>query len=288
MLMLTPPYEPLRTRDRGNLDQIIARHTLSPADLEHRLIRRVSRRASESAAQVIARAESESATEIVEEAREDRIERSRALVPGDRARLRGTRTDGTVASIEEDAAWLEIGGKRMRVPLAELERVGGPPGKRPSPQPSGRPLRGERDLRSRPESSFGEGRPLALPRRSAGRGGSDSADLGASTPEVIVIGRRLDEAVEDVEKALDRALAAGRTLAEAGIERWVKLERSDILERVGVPVTTASSWAISSSWVSMRAAGHPNARAMAAMSMPSKSGHGACLPVFAASQSMIA
>ena len=35
------------------------------------------------------------------------------------------------------------------------------------------------------------------------------ADLAASTPEVNVIGRRLEEAIEDVEKALDNALLSG-------------------------------------------------------------------------------
>jgi DNA mismatch repair protein MutS2 len=34
-------------------------------------------------------------------------------------------------------------------------------------------------------------------------------DLGTSTPEVNVIGRRLEEAIEEVEKALDSALLAG-------------------------------------------------------------------------------
>jgi hypothetical protein len=40
----------------------------------------------------------------------------------------------------------------------------------PSPRPSGRPLRGTGDLRSRPDQSVGEGRPLAHPRRERGEG----------------------------------------------------------------------------------------------------------------------
>jgi DNA mismatch repair protein MutS2 len=135
-----------------------------------------ARRATESAAHLLARAEAESAGDVVLEAREDRIARARALVPGDRARLRGTRTEGAVESVEGETAWLSVGGKRMQVPLEELERVGASAGSAPSP-------------RSSP----------------GGRGSEESG----STPEVNVIGRRLDEAIEEVEKALDGALAAG-------------------------------------------------------------------------------
>ena len=137
-----------------------------------------ARRATESAAQLLARAEAESAGEVVLEAREDRIARARALGPGDRARLRGTRTEGAVESVEGETVWLSVGGKRMRVPLGELERTGGRVPEHPSPRPSP---------------------------RAAGRGSEEPG----STPEVNVIGRRLDEAIEEVEKALDSALAAG-------------------------------------------------------------------------------
>jgi DNA mismatch repair protein MutS2 len=141
-----------------------------------------ARRASESAAQVLARAEAQAAVDVVAEAREDRIERARALGAGERARLRGTRTEGVVASIEGESAWLDVSGKRLQVPLGELERVGaaGSVKSPPSPQPS-----------------------------PGGRGGGEAADVAVSTPEVNVIGRRLDEAVEEVEKALDGALVAG-------------------------------------------------------------------------------
>ncbi|HEX9150307.1 MAG TPA: Smr/MutS family protein [Thermoanaerobaculia bacterium] len=140
-----------------------------------------ARRASESAAQVLERAEAESETEVVGEAREDRIARSRAIASGDRVRIRGARSEGVVASIEGETAWLEVGGKRMRVPLGELERIGDSAASAPSPRPS-----------------------------PGGRGKSDAeVELHGFTPEVNVIGRRLDEAIEEVEKALDAALAAG-------------------------------------------------------------------------------
>ncbi len=138
-----------------------------------------ARGASLSAAQLVTRAEDATDGTPVEEAREHLLERSREISAGDRARFKGSKFDGVVASVEGDVAWLEVAGKRMRVPRTELERLGGP-----SPRPSP---------------------------RDAGRGSEavSTPDLGGSTPEVNVIGRRLEEAIEDVEKALDGALLAG-------------------------------------------------------------------------------
>jgi DNA mismatch repair protein MutS2 len=97
--------------------------------------------------------------------------------------MRGSKVDGRVASIEGDVAWLEAGGKRMQVPRSELEKIAGA------------------------VSS------TASPRSTSRAGGSDrgAADLSLSTPEVNVIGQRLEEAIGDVEKALDNALLAGAT-----------------------------------------------------------------------------
>ena len=136
-----------------------------------------ARRASRSAASILSEAEDVAAGETVAQAREERVARSRAIAPGDRARLRGTRTEATVESLEADVAWLQIGGKRMRVPLEEVERVGGASASSASPRTS--------------------------------PGGTGREDVAASTPEVNVIGQRLDEAIETVEKALDGALLAG-------------------------------------------------------------------------------
>lgn len=141
-----------------------------------------ARRASLSAAQILSRAEEAAVAAPVEEAREHLLERSREISSGDRARLRGGRVEGIVASLEGEVAWLEVGGKRMRVPRTDLERLG-----------------------SSPAVSFSR-------REKAGvRGVTEptSPDLGGATPEVNVIGRRLEEAIEDVEKALDSALLAG-------------------------------------------------------------------------------
>jgi DNA mismatch repair protein MutS2 len=139
-----------------------------------------ARRASESAAQVISRAEEEAAAGVVVQAREERLARARALTAGDHARLRGTRSEGTVGSVEGDSAWLEVAGKRLQVPLSELEKVGGP---------------------------------APLSRRERGGGvravESSTPDLSGPTPEVNVIGQHLEEAIAEVEKALDGALLAG-------------------------------------------------------------------------------
>ena len=136
------------------------------------------RRAGRSAASVLSRAEEESAAEAVAEARLERDRCALEVSVGDRACVRGTKADGVVVSIEGADAWLEAGGKRMRVPRTELERT----------------------------ASLQKVAP-----RAARRASPDDAtpDLGGSTPEVNVIGRRLDEAIEDVEKALDGALLAG-------------------------------------------------------------------------------
>jgi DNA mismatch repair protein MutS2 len=143
----------------------------------------VGRRAAVSAAALVSAAEEEAATGAVAEAREERDRRSLELTVGDRVRMRGSKVDGRVASIEGEVAWLEAGGKRMQVPRSELEKIAGA------------------------ASS------TASPRSTSRAGGSDrgAADLSISTPEVNVIGQRLEEAIGDVEKALDNALLAGAT-----------------------------------------------------------------------------
>jgi DNA mismatch repair protein MutS2 len=143
-----------------------------------------SRRAETSAAQLVAEAEEAVASEpALEEARREEAAKSLALQEGGRARIRGGKSEGTVISLDGASAWLEVGGKRMRVARTELEPVGRPE--------SGRrkPAKGKKEMAVVPEPA-------------------------ASGPvkEVNVIGKRLDEAIDEVEKALDEALVAGARL----------------------------------------------------------------------------
>ena len=145
-----------------------------------------SRRAEASAAQLVAEAEEAVASEpVLEEARREEAEKALALEEGGRARIRGGKAEGTVISLDATSAWLELGGKRMRVARTELEPAAAP---------------------DRPKSKSPEWKK---------RGHSASAPEPATSgpvKEVNVIGKRLDDALDEVEKALDEALVAGARL----------------------------------------------------------------------------
>jgi DNA mismatch repair protein MutS2 len=145
-----------------------------------RLRQDTSRQAQASAARLISAAEKQVATSETVFAEADALTRSRLeqLAVGSRARLRGSKTEGTVSALDDDSAWLEVTGKKMRVAREDLEPM-------PPAASSSRPPRAT--LLSSPESEH--------------RG---------SLSEVNVIGRRLEEAVEEVERALDAAILAGR------------------------------------------------------------------------------
>jgi DNA mismatch repair protein MutS2 len=140
-----------------------------------------SRRAEASTERLLARAEAAGTAEpVVAEALEKALARTRELAPGERARIRGSKTAGVVLSLDPDTAWLEIAGKRMRVARVDLEPLG-----------------------TAPEASPGKKRgavaaPVAAPE-----------PVNTATLEVNVIGQRIDDALPEIEKRLDEALLAG-------------------------------------------------------------------------------
>jgi len=134
-----------------------------------------SRHAEQSATRLVNEiAENVERQEGVDKAREEISSSTGVLSAGGRARLRGGKMEGRVLSIGGETAWLEVAGKRMQVDRDALEPL--------DPKPSPRP------------------RVPASPR---------PEPVAVLTREVNVIGRRLDEAVAEVEKQLDSAMLAG-------------------------------------------------------------------------------
>ena len=111
----------------------------------------LGRRAAVSADAILSTAEDEAAAGTGHaEAREERERRSQELAVGDRARMRGSKVDGRVASLDGEFAWLEAGGKRMQVPRTGLERIEGVDSlRRFAPGVAPRRWKGERDRHRR-------------------------------------------------------------------------------------------------------------------------------------------
>ncbi|HEY7368434.1 MAG TPA: Smr/MutS family protein [Thermoanaerobaculia bacterium] len=152
----------------------LARSVSAQLDL---LRQETAQRAQASSERLLAQAEQTLApAAIVAEAREAAIERARALSPGDAARWKASGVQGTIVELEEQFAWLEIAGKRMRVPREELEPA--------------------EAARAKP------------PKRRGAVTAPEPAAAGVA-PEILVIGKRVEEAIEEVEKALDAALLSG-------------------------------------------------------------------------------
>ncbi len=124
---------------------------------------------------------------VMAEARGAERERAMSVGPGQVARVRGLGTEGRVVSFDGDWAHLEMQGKRLRVRRGDLEPVKSGIGRRKT----------ENGKRGGPASDV-----YHLPSLVS----RDSAGL---TAEVNVIGQRLEEAIDSVEKALDQALLSG-------------------------------------------------------------------------------
>jgi len=140
-----------------------------------------ARRAQLSAARVLEEAERAVAEEsALADAREARDARSQTVEPGHPARVRGLGVEGLVLSFDGDWAQMEIRGKKLRVRRAELE-----------------PARAAAGKTSKAKSP------------SRGTVSAPSGEVSRDVAEVHVIGQRLDEAIEAVEKALDQAILSG-------------------------------------------------------------------------------
>ena len=165
---------------KSGFDRARAKLARAVADELSRIRRDTARLAQASASRVLETAERETAAEetVLAEAEAHSEERSRELSVGGRARLRGSKTEGVVRAIEGETVWLEVAGKRMRWKRSEVEAAGGGGPAPPAP--------------ARPEKP-----PAAGP------------SLAARTLEIHVIGKHLDDAIEEVERAIDAAIVAG-------------------------------------------------------------------------------
>ena len=144
-----------------------------------------ARLARTSAARLIEEAARAAVSEpVIAQALEAEEEISRTVEPGGRARVRGLGAEGVVLEFDGDWARMDISGKRLRVRRSDLE---------PAPGVSRKPGTGNRK-----SSSIQGTRKADGPREARG-----------PTAEVNVIGQRVDEAVDAVEKALDQALLSG-------------------------------------------------------------------------------
>lgn len=130
-------------------------------------------RASVNAAEVL-----RTVTKPVEKAMEFIPAEQREVRVGEKAEHRKFKVTGEVVSVDGKKAVLNVGGRKMTVDYGDLIPKGGP-----SPQPSPR-SRGER-----------------------GQGGDDLAVISA---ELNLIGQRVDDALEESDKFLDRALLEGK------------------------------------------------------------------------------
>lgn len=148
-----------------------------------------ARLAQTSAARVLEEAERAAGAEsAVAEARDAREAAAKTVEPGTSARVRGLGVEGTVLSFDGSWAHMEIQGKRLRVRRSDLEPAKAPARKASSP-------------------SRGVSGAARAPRGSSS--GPAARDVAGEALEVHVIGQRLEEALETLEKELDQAILAG-------------------------------------------------------------------------------
>jgi len=157
------------TEGRDSLDRARRDFRAAAAEAVERI--RSEKMTQAKAAELLARVESERrADPAVREAEEEVESAARTLRAGDAVRLRAGSATGTIVSIEGDKARIEAGGKRLSVPLADLTAI--------ARKPSGR-------------SAVSVPEPVSAPR------------------EIHVIGRTVDEAIDEVDRAIDHSISSG-------------------------------------------------------------------------------
>jgi DNA mismatch repair protein MutS2 len=106
----------------------------------------------------------------------------RPIAVGDKVEHRGFRFVGNVLSIDGARVSLAVGGKKMAAELDDLRLVAAP----------------EKKKKEKPDQRAA---PMEL---------ADSGEEPPVTAELNLLGRRVDEAIDDAEKFLDDALLAGK------------------------------------------------------------------------------
>jgi DNA mismatch repair protein MutS2 len=123
------------------------------------------------------------------EAEKEAEEESRALRAGDAVRLRGGSTPAEIEEIEGGRARILAKGKRLWVPLSNLIAAG---------------KAAENKAGQAPENQAARARA-----KSDGKISFDTTELARAPGEIIVIGKTVEEAIVEVDRAIDQSLSSG-------------------------------------------------------------------------------
>jgi len=157
------------TEGRDSLDRARREFRAAAADAVEKI--KSEKMTQARAAELLARVEAERrADPAVREAEEEVEISARELRVGDAVRLRAGSATGTVVAIEGKSARIEAGGKRLSVPLADL---------------------------------------AAIPRKTLVRSTVSVPETSGPLFEIHVIGRTVEEAIEEVDRAIDHAISSG-------------------------------------------------------------------------------
>ena len=157
------------TEGRDSLDRARREFRAAAAEAVEKI--RTEKMTQARAAELLAKVDAERrADPAVREAEEEVEATARELRVGDAVRLRAGSATGTVVAIEGRNARIEAGGKRLSVPLADLTAIA---------------------RKARPPSV------VSVP------------ETAPSAREIHLIGRTVDEAIEELDRAIDHAISSG-------------------------------------------------------------------------------